>query len=170
MSRPDRSAGTVGALFHPLSHYSSPADVLGDRALSPAAKRVILSSWASDMYAVDSRPALREIPGIAKPMHLKDILAALRQLDGADDRARGNGPVALARRFDGNALPRIAIPKYRWSRDANVRRYRRLLDTQLTDHERRYVEQRLAEQLGEVSSVVRTTQRATPPVEPANRP
>jgi hypothetical protein len=65
------------------------------------------------MYAVDSRPALREIPGIAKPMHLKDILAALRQLDGADDRARGNGPVAQARRFDGNSLPSIAIPKYR---------------------------------------------------------
>jgi hypothetical protein len=29
-----------------------------------------------------------------------------------------------------------------------------LLDTQLTDHERRYVEQRLADELGEVSSVV----------------
>jgi hypothetical protein len=170
MSRPDRSTGTAGALFYPVSHYSSPADVLGDSGLSPAEKRGILSSWASDMYAVDSRPALREIPGIAKPMHLKDILAALRQIDGADDRARGNGRVAQARRFDGNALPGIAIPKYRWTRDANVRRYRRLLDTQLTDHERRYVEQRLAEELGEVSSVVRTTQSSDDPVEPANRP
>jgi hypothetical protein len=157
MSRPDRLTGSVGAQFHPVSHYNSPADVLDDSALSPAEKRIILSSWASDMYAVDSCPGLREIPGIAEPMHLKDILAALRQLDKADDRPRGDDAVdtpAQARRSAGNTRPRIAIPKSRWSRDANVRRYRRLLDTQLTDHERHYVEQRLAEELGEVSSVV----------------
>jgi hypothetical protein len=144
--------------FHSVSHYTSPADVLDDAALSPAEKRVILSSGASDMYAVDSCSGLRQIPGIAEPMYLKDILAALRKLDKADDRPRGDDAVvdtlAQARISAGSTRPRIAIPKSRWSRDANVRRYRRLLDTQLTDHERRYVEQRLAEELGEVSSVV----------------
>jgi len=33
-----------------------------------------------------------------------------------------------------------------------VQRYRRLLGTQLTDHERRYVERRLAEELAEIGS------------------
>jgi hypothetical protein len=35
----------------------------------------------------------------------------------------------------------------RWTREANVRRYRKLLDTQLTDLERSFVERRLAEEL-----------------------
>jgi hypothetical protein len=34
----------------------------------------------------------------------------------------------------------------RWSREANVRRYRKLLKTRLTDLERRFVERRLAEE------------------------
>ena len=107
MSRPDRLRGGVSARFHPVSHYSSPADVLNDGALSSTEKPVILSSWASDVYAVDSQPA----------------------------------------------LPRIAIStKSRWSSEANVRRYRRLLATQLTENERRYVERRLAEELAELRS------------------
>ncbi|MCK1745093.1 hypothetical protein IVA80_30830 [Bradyrhizobium sp. 139] len=69
MSRPDRLMSSVGSPFHAVSHYNSPADVLYDSALSTAEKRVILSSRASDMYAIDCRPALRKIPGIAKPMH-----------------------------------------------------------------------------------------------------
>jgi hypothetical protein len=48
-------------------------------------KRVILSSWASDMFAVESCPSLREIPGIGRAIRLADILAALRKLDGEDD-------------------------------------------------------------------------------------
>jgi hypothetical protein len=158
MNRSDRLTGSVGAQFHSVSHDTSPADVLDDAASSPAEKRVILSCWASDIYAVDTCTGLREIPGIAEPMYPKDILAALRKLDKADDRPRGDDAVvdtpAQARRSAGNTRPRIAVPKWRWSRDANVRRYRKLLDTQLTDHERHYVEQRLADELGEVSSVV----------------
>jgi len=154
MSRPDRLTGGMAAQFHPVSHYSSPADVLDDDALSAVEKRVILSSWASDMYAVDSRPDLREVPGIAEPLYLKDILAALRQLDDEADRPAAamrmiaqDSPALAARR------PRIVIPKSRWSKEASVQRYRRLLETQLTDHERRYVEQRLAEELGGTSSI-----------------
>ena len=76
MSQADRITGSIDARFHTVSHYNSPADVLDDKALSAAEKRAILSSWASDMYAVDSQPSLREIPGIARPMPLADIMAA----------------------------------------------------------------------------------------------
>lgn len=155
MSRPDRLTGTAGALFHPVSHYSSPADVLNDQALSPPEKRVILSSWASDMYAVHSCPALRKIPGLAAPLHLEDILAALRQLD-EDENLAGSG--AGAGRFTAQALqaarnrqPRIGIStKSRWSSEANVQRYRRLLATHLTENERLFVEHRLAEELAQL--------------------
>jgi hypothetical protein len=160
MSRPERLTGGVGAPFHPVSHYGSPADVLNDQALSPGEKRVILSSWASDIYAVDSRPALREIPGVAVPMRLSDILGALRRLDVEESGSCGD---AAAMRIAGqrqsaarSRLPRIAIPARRLSREANVQRYRKLLKTQLTDHERRYVEQRLAEELGSAGSTIET--------------
>ena len=42
--------------FHPVSHYDSPDDVVSDAKLSAAEKRAILSSWASDMCAVESNP------------------------------------------------------------------------------------------------------------------
>lgn len=73
------------APFHPVAHYGSPAEVLSDRQLSEAERRVILSSWASDMFAVESCPGLRHIPGMDHPIRLADILAALRQLDGDDE-------------------------------------------------------------------------------------
>jgi hypothetical protein len=84
MSKADLST-TDFALFHPAAHYDSPNEVLRDRQLSDAEKRVILSSWASDMFAVESCPGLRDIPGMAHPIQLADILAALRQLDGGED-------------------------------------------------------------------------------------
>ena len=40
-----------------------PIDVVGAHSLSIDDKRAILASWASDFYAVDSKPALRQIPG-----------------------------------------------------------------------------------------------------------
>jgi hypothetical protein len=76
------------ALFHPAAHYHSPDEVLGDPQLSDAEKRVILSSWASDMFAVESCPGLRDIPGMGHALRLADILAALRQLDGDDEPPR----------------------------------------------------------------------------------
>ena len=85
MSQVNRTRNSPDVLFHPASHYASPDDVLNDGELSTAEKRVILSSWASDIYTVESCPWLREVPGIARPIALKDILAALRQLDPEDD-------------------------------------------------------------------------------------
>lgn len=85
MSQANRTANNVGPFFHPVSHYNSPDDVLNDVKLSTDEKRVILSSWASDMYVVESHPALREVPGVLHRLHLDDILAALKQLDDEDD-------------------------------------------------------------------------------------
>ncbi|WP_235984063.1 hypothetical protein [Bradyrhizobium australiense] len=84
MSKADLST-TEFSLFHPAAHYGSPDEVLNDQQLSDAEKRVILSSWASDMFAVESCPSLREIPGMGHTIRLADILAALRQLDGEQD-------------------------------------------------------------------------------------
>jgi len=85
MSQVNRTRNSLDVLFHPASHYDSPDHVLNDGELSTAEKRVILSSWASDIYTVESCPWLREVPGMVRPIPLKDILAALRQLDAEDD-------------------------------------------------------------------------------------
>ena len=85
MSQANRTANNVAPFFHPASHYDSPDDVLNDAKLSTDEERVILSSWASDMYVVESQPALREVPGIQHALHLDDILAALKQLDENND-------------------------------------------------------------------------------------
>jgi hypothetical protein len=58
-------------------------------------KRIILSSWASDMFAVESCPGLREIPGMDHPIRLAEILAALRRLDGEDDDPPRPGGVPM---------------------------------------------------------------------------
>ena len=130
MNRTDRFAGGAGVQFHPVAHYCSPADVLDDGTLSPAEKRIILSCWASDIYAVDSHPALRKIPGIAVQMRIADIFAALRQLDDEENASRsGAAAVGIAAQAQGAARSRqpgvaVSAPS-RWSSEANVRRYRR---------------------------------------------
>ena len=85
MSQAGRTAKQAHSSFHPVSHYESPKRVLNDPGLSTDEKRLILSSWASDMYVVESHPALREIPGIPHRLRLDDILAALKQLDDDND-------------------------------------------------------------------------------------
>lgn len=152
--------------FHPVSHYGSPAAVLADAHLSSAEKRLILSGWASDMYAVEARPDLRGIPGVPQALRLADILAALRQLDQEDQPPRPRGGAAMrvmpsvnvsaygaaadrvrAGAAEAARASRIAPGRARFSRAANIRRYRKLLATPLADHERRFVERRLAEEL-----------------------
>lgn len=169
MSHTDRTANRLEPLFHPVSHYNSPDDVLNDARLSTDEKRVILSSWASDTYAVDSLPTLREIPGISQRLRLEDILTALKRLDDNNEPPPRGGLAMRLSRFDElnctvSALPYFAddrqvAGKYfarrtpysahrsRWTRAENVRRYRKLLNTQLTDTERNFIERRLAEEL-----------------------
>lgn len=170
MSQANRTANNVEPFFHPVSHYGSPDDVLDDVKLSTEEKRLILSSWASDMYAVESHPALREVPGIPHRLRLDDILAALKHLDDdIDPPPRGGLAMRLprfskldcvaceetqrfidrhaaTRRHRSVQAARTPSPS-RFTREANVRRYRKLLNTRLTDIERNFIERRLAEEL-----------------------
>ena len=101
-------------LFHPVAHYSSPKEVLEDTELSTAEKRVILSSWASDVYTVESSPGLREIPGIDHTIKLSDILDALHELDD-DDPPPGGTSARVFRYRRTQALPQqfTALPVVR---------------------------------------------------------
>ena len=111
MTKASANTSDLHSIFHPAAHYDSPGEVLNDRELSAPEKRIILSSWASDMYAVESSPAWREIPGLSHAIRLADILAALRQLDGDndnDDPPRGGGvPMRLRRPWA--AAPRSCL-------------------------------------------------------------
>ena len=170
MSHADPKVYNVKSSFHSVSHYESPDDVLNDARLSNDEKRVILSSWASDMYVVDSQPALREIPGIPRRIRVDEILSALKKLDeDTDPRPRGGLGMRLPRfeTLDAaiSGLPHLCIdgqtsrmrhrsiklfrtPNHRRrTREENIRRYRKLLNTHLTGLERSFIERRLAEEL-----------------------
>ncbi len=169
MSQAEHTTKNVKPFFHPVSHYDTPDDVVRDAKLSIDEKRVILSSWASDICAVESQPTLREIPGLPRSLRLDDILAALKQLDDETDPPPPGGMAMRLPQLgtiDGADLrPQICTGRQtligphqsvrgfcrsnhpRWTREENIRRYRKLLNTQLTALERCFVERRLAEEL-----------------------
>ena len=175
MSQADRTANNVEPLFHPASHYDSVEDILDDASLSTGEKRVILWPWASDMYVVKSHPTLREVPGLPRRVRLDDILAALKQLDeDTDPPPRGGMAMRLPRlskiecdaskvRQQRGGSRRTSFTQdsraFRWTREANVRRYRKLLGARLTDVERLSVERRLAEELQHCSVPAKTMER-----------
>lgn len=65
----------------PLFSYRHPFEVARHPTLEPEVKRAILSSWASDASAVPSQPALRQPPGLDRPIPVDDIFDALRVID-----------------------------------------------------------------------------------------
>jgi hypothetical protein len=66
------------------STFSHPREVLANPLLDVLQKRCILATWASDAFAVEGKPWLRQIPGSDRQVRIGDILAALRTLDGDD--------------------------------------------------------------------------------------
>ena len=58
-----------------------PTDVVRASALSIDDKRAILAAWASDFYALDSKPALRQLPGTPDPVSIDEVRSALTELD-----------------------------------------------------------------------------------------
>jgi hypothetical protein len=58
-----------------------PIDVVRAPALSVDDKLPILAAWASDFYAVDSKPALRQLPGTPEPISIDEAQSALKELD-----------------------------------------------------------------------------------------
>jgi hypothetical protein len=61
--------------------YVHPWEVVQDDRLGPTEKRAILSGWASDACAVESRPGFRWLHGTPGPILVDHVLAALRTLD-----------------------------------------------------------------------------------------
>lgn len=61
--------------------FRRPMDVVTAPALSVDDKRAILAAWASDFYAIDSKPALRHVPGTPEPVSIDEVQSALRELD-----------------------------------------------------------------------------------------
>lgn len=68
-------------LLRPAIGFDHPRQVLRDPYLDPAAKRAVLSSWASDASAVENWPSLRWLFGTPRPVPVTEVLEALRQLD-----------------------------------------------------------------------------------------
>jgi hypothetical protein len=79
-------------LLKPAAVFRRPADVVDDPDLPLAEKRAILASWASDACAVDSRPGVRQPPGVQEPIAFDEIMAALQDLDRANTPSRAANP------------------------------------------------------------------------------
>jgi hypothetical protein len=71
----------LGRLLHPTRFFQHPRRVIQGATLTTAEKRAILSSWASDACAVESVPALRQMPGSGIVVRFDDVIDALRELD-----------------------------------------------------------------------------------------
>jgi hypothetical protein len=153
---------TTSGCFRPDWHHQSVSAVMADSKLSREEKRSILSAWASDMYAVESLPEMRMIPGHAAPIRLDAILAALRNLDRDDPPPRGGlgqrMPPAINVEARGRPRDHVRRPIV-YRRDAlslrgasirarrnNISRYYRLLETELTALERNFIHRRIAEE------------------------
>lgn len=60
-----------------------PTDLVKTPSLSTDDKRAILAAWASDFYAVDSKPALRQLPGTPEPISIP--MSAKPEFDRVSD-------------------------------------------------------------------------------------
>ena len=58
-----------------------PIDVVRAPTLSVDEKRAILAAWASDFYAIDSKPGLRQLPGTPEPIAIDEVQSGLEELD-----------------------------------------------------------------------------------------
>ncbi|MFJ6322152.1 MULTISPECIES: hypothetical protein [unclassified Rhizobium] len=85
-SAPVNAAAAISAahLLHPGKHFGHPRDVLAADEIGTDEKRAILASWASDIFAIESIPALRLYPGTDKAVSYDEIIEALKTLDRSD--------------------------------------------------------------------------------------
>lgn len=93
----------LNALLHPGTVFSHPREVVADPNLSLAEKRAIRASWASDASAIASRPALRSPDGPKAPVHIDEILEALRAPDGNGPRNPPGGKLMRLRSVERRA-------------------------------------------------------------------
>lgn len=88
-SIPEQATAAISAahLLHPAMHFDHPKDVLAADHIGNDEKRAILASWASDISANRSAPALRLYPGTDKAVSYDEIIEALKTLDRDDVNA-----------------------------------------------------------------------------------
>lgn len=88
-SNPEKAAAAISAahLLHPAKHFEHPRDVLAADDLGKDEKRAILASWASDIFAIESIPALRLYPGTEQAVSYDELIEALKTLDQSDWQA-----------------------------------------------------------------------------------
>ena len=98
----------IEALFHPGHAFDHPDQVVDDPDLTLNEKRAILASWASDACAIETAPALRQVPASGQVVSIDDILEALRRLD----KEAGEGGASWVRR----QVRRKSIEAFRESR------------------------------------------------------
>lgn len=65
------------------STFTHPREVLANPFLDALQKRCVLAAWASDAFAVEGKPWLRQLPGSNAQVRI-DIIAALKLLDDDD--------------------------------------------------------------------------------------
>jgi len=96
-SAPAQATAAISAahLLHPAQHFDHPLDVLAADHLDKDEKRAILASWASDIFAIESIPALRLYPGTDKAVSYDEIIEALKTLDKDDEQSGKQGSSAL---------------------------------------------------------------------------
>ncbi len=93
-SIPEEATAAISAahLLHPAKHFNHPRDVLAADDIGDDEKRAILASWASDIFAIESIPALRLYPGTEKAVSYDEIIEALKTLDKHDRQSGEQGP------------------------------------------------------------------------------
>ncbi|MFP3547408.1 hypothetical protein SB748_28800 [Rhizobium sp. SIMBA_035] len=95
------AAITAAHLLHPAKHFDHPREVLAAKNMGKQEKRAILASRASDMFALESVPALRHYPGTAEAVSYDEIIQALKYLD-EDDLRTGEQGSSVAANVHGN--------------------------------------------------------------------
>ncbi|MDK4743028.1 hypothetical protein PH547_29505 [Rhizobium sp. CNPSo 3464] len=92
-SIPEEATATISAghLLHPAKHFDHPRDVLAADGIGKEEKRAILASWASDIFAIESVPALRLYPGTDEAVSYDEIIKALKTLDKDDQQSGEQG-------------------------------------------------------------------------------
>ncbi len=85
------AAVSAAHLLHPARHFDHPRDVLAADDIGKDEKRAILASWASDIFAIESIPALRLYPGTDKAVSYDEIIEALKTLDKHDRQPGDQG-------------------------------------------------------------------------------
>ncbi|WP_064706628.1 hypothetical protein [Rhizobium bangladeshense] len=113
------AAISAAHLLQPAKHFSHPRDVLAADDINNDEKRAIPASWASDIFAIESAPALRLYPGAESAVSYDEILDALKTLDKGDrlpgSQASSDSPSGRKtrrRKLPARLLPAISMCSY----------------------------------------------------------